>query len=72
MDIQKAAVIGHPIAHTMSPFIQKKLFETFLILINAFQHVIDMFWHCLCVALSHLYLDWIHRFLYKAVERVQL
>ncbi len=27
MDIQKAAVIGHPIAHTMSPFIQKKLFE---------------------------------------------
>lgn len=27
MKIQKAAVIGHPIGHTMSPFIQKRLFE---------------------------------------------
>lgn len=27
MNIQKAAVIGHPIGHTMSPFIQKRLFE---------------------------------------------
>lgn len=27
MIIQKAAVIGHPIGHTMSPFIQKRLFE---------------------------------------------
>lgn len=25
--IQRAAVIGHPIGHTMSPFIQKRLFE---------------------------------------------
>ena len=27
MKPQKAAVIGHPIGHTMSPFIQKRLFE---------------------------------------------
>lgn len=27
MKTQKAAVIGHPIGHTMSPFIQKRLFE---------------------------------------------
>lgn len=27
MNTQKAAVIGHPIGHTMSPFIQKRLFE---------------------------------------------
>lgn len=27
METQKAAVIGHPIGHTMSPFIQKRLFE---------------------------------------------
>lgn len=27
MIIQKAAVIGHPIGHTMSPFIQKRLFK---------------------------------------------
>lgn len=27
MKLQKAAVIGHPIGHTMSPFIQKRLFE---------------------------------------------
>lgn len=27
MDTQKAAVIGHPIGHTMSPFIQERLFE---------------------------------------------
>lgn len=27
MKIQKAAVIGHPIGHSMSPFIQKRLFE---------------------------------------------
>lgn len=27
MDTQKAAVIGHPIGHTMSPFIHKRLFE---------------------------------------------
>ncbi|WP_158590845.1 shikimate dehydrogenase family protein [Acutalibacter sp. 1XD8-33] len=27
MKIQKAAVIGHPIGHTMSPFIQKRLFS---------------------------------------------
>lgn len=27
MKIQKAAVIGHPIAHTMSPFIQERLFR---------------------------------------------
>lgn len=26
MDVQKAAVIGHPIGHTMSPFIHKRLF----------------------------------------------
>lgn len=26
MELQKAAVIGHPIAHTMSPFIHKRLF----------------------------------------------
>lgn len=27
MNIQKVAVIGHPISHTMSPFIHKRLFE---------------------------------------------
>lgn len=27
LNTQKAAVIGHPIGHTMSPFIQKRLFE---------------------------------------------
>ncbi len=27
MQIQKAAVIGHPIGHTMSPFIHRRLFE---------------------------------------------
>lgn len=27
MNTQKAAVIGHPIGHTMSPFIQERLFE---------------------------------------------
>ena len=27
MSVRKFAVIGHPIGHTMSPFIHKRLFE---------------------------------------------
>ena len=27
MQVQKAAVIGHPIGHTMSPFIHRRLFQ---------------------------------------------
>ena len=27
MSVKKYAVIGHPIGHTMSPFIHKRLFE---------------------------------------------
>ena len=27
MQVQNAAVIGHPIGHTMSPFIHRRLFE---------------------------------------------